>query len=201
MDHPRLLSEGGFTAAYLHSLPEDGLRRELIDGSVVVSPLATYSHNIIARWIANVLEEANPGTEFVVSTDQSTTVDENNEPRPDIVVGRAEFLEETPCPIGSLLLAGEVVSPGSVLRDTETKRAAYARAGVPSYWIVVPDRDAATIALAELVLDEQTRTYRYATHYTTGVFRTERPWPVKVDLPALAARMARYCRGDVGGAR
>jgi len=72
-------------------------------------------------------------------------------------------------------------------------------AGVPSYWIVVPDRDAATIALAELVLDEQTRTYRYATHYTTDVFRTERPWPVKVDLPALAARMARYRRGSVGG--
>ncbi|HET8659449.1 MAG TPA: Uma2 family endonuclease [Micromonosporaceae bacterium] len=117
------------------------------------------------------------------------------------MVGRAEFLEETPCPVGSLLLAGEVVSPGSVLRDTETKRALYARAGVPSYWVVVPDRDAATIALAELVLDGQTHTYRYATHYTTGVFRTELPWPVKVDLPALAARMARYRQGDVRGTR
>lgn len=200
-DRPRFLSAGGFTAAYLHSLPEDGLRRELIDGSVVVSPSATYSHNIIARWIANALEEANPGTEYVVSTDQSTAIDENSEPRPDIVVGRADFLEETPCPIASLLLAGEVVSPGSVLRDTETKRALYARAGVPSYWIVVPDRGAGTIALVELVLDEQTRTYRYATHYTTDVFRTDRPWPVKVDLPALAARMARYRRGSVAGER
>jgi Uma2 family endonuclease len=27
------------------------------------------------------------------------------------------------------------------LRDTETKRGLYARAGVPSYWIVVPDEE------------------------------------------------------------
>jgi Uma2 family endonuclease len=191
-EHSRYISEGGFTAAYLHSLPEDGLRRELIDGSVVVSPSATWSHNIIARWIANVLEEANPGTDYVVSIDQSATVDDNNEPRPDIVVGRPEDLDQTPVPIDTLLLAGEVVSPGSVLRDTETKRALYARAQVPAYWIVVPDRAAGTIALAELVLDGESQAYRYSTHYTTGVFRTERPWPVEVDLPALAARLARY---------
>lgn len=188
------ISEGGFTTAYLHSLPEDGLRRELIDGSVVVSPSATLSHNMIGMWIATILDGANPSSEHVVSVDQSTIVDDNNEPRPDIVVARSEFLEQTPFPIDALLLAGEVVSPGSVMRDTEIKRALYAKAGVPSYWIVVPDLEAGTIALAELVLDEGTDAYRYATHYTTELFRTERPWPVEIDLPALAERMARYRR-------
>jgi len=34
----------------------------------------------------------------------------------------------------------EIVSPGSRLNDTITKRAAYAEAGVPAYWIVDPRR-------------------------------------------------------------
>ena len=34
----------------------------------------------------------------------------------------------------------EIVSPGSRLNDTITKRAAYAEAGVPAYWIVDPAR-------------------------------------------------------------
>ncbi|NEE01555.1 Uma2 family endonuclease [Phytoactinopolyspora halotolerans] len=87
---------GGYTVADLHALPEDGPRYELIDGSIIVSPSATIDHNLIARWIANTLEESNPGGACVVGSDQSTTVDDHNEPR---------------------------------LRDTETKRALYARAG------------------------------------------------------------------------
>jgi Uma2 family endonuclease len=181
----------GFTLADLHGLPENGLRYELIDGSIVVSPSATVSHNTIARWIANLIEEANPYPDYLVSTDQSTTIDNHNEPRPDIVVVHARNLETTPFPASDMLLAVEVISPHSALRDTETKRALYARACVPSYWIVRPDVDKPTIALAELVLDEQSHEYRYATHYTTGVFRTECPWPMEIDLPALTARRAR----------
>jgi Uma2 family endonuclease len=194
VEQPAYIEDGGFTAAYLHSLPEDGLRRELIDGSVVVSPSATLSHNTIARWIVNALEDSCPHAGLIASADQSVTVDDHNEPRPDIVVARVDHLDETPFTVRGLLLAGEVVSPSSVLRDTEVKRTLYAKAGVPSYWIVVPDREAGTIALAELVLNEETGTYRYATHYTTDVFRTELPWPVEIDLPGLAARMARYRR-------
>lgn len=180
----------GYTVADLHALPEDGPRYELIDGSIIVSPSATGSHNMFARWIAQLLEDANPGTEHVVGTDQSVTIDEHNEPRPDIVVLPSAYLDDSPFPVGGVQLVVEVVSPTSALRDTEIKRVLYARAGVPYYWVVVPDSDADTIALAELVLAGDK--YRYATHYTTEVFRTSRPWPVEIDLPALAARMARY---------
>ena len=78
----------GFTVADLHALPDDGLRYELIDGSIIVSPSATIGHNTIARWIANILEDACPTPEWVVGADQSTTVDDRNEPRPDLVVAR-----------------------------------------------------------------------------------------------------------------
>lgn len=184
----------GYTTEDLHALPDDGRRYELIDGSIIVSPWATIDHNTIARWIANILEDSNPGDEFVVGTDQSTTIDDHNEPRPDVIVTRAEYLRETPFPIDGAKLVVEVVSPSSVLRDTETKRGLYAKAGVPAYWIVVPDEHKPKIALAELALDQSSRQYQFVTHYTTEVFRTDRPRPVEIDLPALTAKRARFMR-------
>jgi Uma2 family endonuclease len=136
----------------------------------------------------------NPGNDFVIGTDQSTTIDDHNEPRPDVIVAPAEHLQRTPFPIAGAQLVVEVVSPTSVLRDTEIKRALYAKAGVPSYWIVVPEQDEPTIALAELVLDQPGEVYRYATHYTTDAFDTDLPWPVRIDLPALTMRRAALMR-------
>jgi Uma2 family endonuclease len=189
----RLPDQFGYTVADLHALPEDGRRYELIDGSLIVSPSATIDHNLVARWIADVLDETKP-PEFVTGTDQSANVDDHNEPRPDVVVAHIRNLRTSPFPITDASLVVEVVSPSSVLRDTETKRALYARAGVPSYWIVVPEQDKPTIALAELALDPGQRQYRYATHYTTDMFRTDRPWPVEIDLPGLTARRAGLMR-------
>ena len=186
----------GYTTADLHALPDDGRRWELIDGSLIVSPSATIDHNTIALWIANILWDSNPSDEFVIGTDQSATIDDHNEPRPDVIVAPADYLQQSPFPIDGALLVVEVISPTSVLRDTETKRALYARAGVPAYWIVVPDADKPTISLAELVLDEPGGQYRFATHYTTEVFETQTPWPVRIDLPQLIAKRARMMRLD-----
>ena len=180
----------GYTTADLHALPDDGRRWELIDGSLIVSPSATIDHNAIVRWIAQILEDSAPEG-FVVGTDQSATIDDHNEPRPDVIVAPADYLQQSPFPIEGAQLVVEVISPTSVLRDTETKRALYARAGVPAYWIIVPEADKPTISLAELVLDGQARQYTFATHYTTDVFETRTPWPVRVDLPRLIAKRAR----------
>jgi Uma2 family endonuclease len=190
----RLPDANGYTTADLHALPDDGRRWELIDGSLIVSPSATFDHNIIARWIAQILEDACPDGDRIVGTDQSATIDDHNEPRPDVVVASSAFLQSSPFPVTGADLVVEVVSPTSVLRDTETKRALYARAGVPAYWIVVPDVHEPTIALAELLLDESEHRYRFVTHYTTDVFETKVPWPVRIDLPALSARRAQKMR-------
>jgi Uma2 family endonuclease len=186
----------GYTTADLHALPDDGRRWELIDGSLIVSPSATIDHNTIALWIANILWDSKLSDEFVIGTDQSATIDDHNEPRPDVIVAPADYLQQSPFPMEGAQLVVEVISPTSVLRDTETKRALYARAGVPAYWIVVPDADKPTISLAELVLDEPGGQYRFATHYTTEVFETATPWPIRVDLPQLIARRARMMRVD-----
>jgi Uma2 family endonuclease len=187
-------SADGYTTADLHALPDDGRRWELIDGSLILSPSATMNHNTIALWIANALWESNPSDEQVIGLDQSANIDRHNEPRPDAVVAPARFWEQSPFPMAEARLVVEIISPTSVLRDTETKRALYAQAGVPAYWIVVPDTDGPTISLAELRLEQARRQYRFATHYTTDVFETDMPWPVRIDLPALTAKRARIMR-------
>jgi len=173
------------------ALPDGGRRYELIDGSIIVAPSATIDHSTIARWIANALESSCLSGDFAIGTDQMATVDAHSEPRPDVIVTLAAHHRLTPFPIKGSQLVVEVVSPTSVLRDTETKRALYAKAGVPSYWIVVPAETEPTIKLAELRLDATAGEYRHAVHYTTEVFETDAPWPVRVDLPALTAKRAR----------
>ncbi|WP_203898298.1 Uma2 family endonuclease [Virgisporangium aliadipatigenens] len=184
--------ERGFTVADLHALPDDGLRYELIDGSLAVSPSATGGHNLITRWIANAVEQVNPTEEWYVTTDVSTAINDRNEPRPDLVVARYVHVNTTPFPIKDTLLVAEIVSPTSVLRDTEVKRKLYARAGVPAYWIVTTDEDSGEIALAELRL--KGKAYEYRTHYTTAVFATDHPWPLAIDLPGLSRRWAKTMR-------
>lgn len=184
----------GYTVADLHALPDNGPRYELIDGSIIVSPSATTGHNVIAHWLVNILESSNPDPHYLASADHSVTVDDHNEPRPDIVVAHVSVLNVTPFPVEKLKLAVEVVLPTSVLRDTATKRALYARAGVPAYWIVVPERDPAGIRVAELRLDEAAGEYTYRTPYTSEAFSTDHPWPVTVDVPALVDRWAALVR-------
>ena len=186
---PPPFDANGFTVAELHALPADGPRYELIDGSLIVSPAATFGHNIIARWIAEELEDSRPTEEWIIGTDQSASIDDNNEPRPDIVVAHVRNVDQTPFPISDSPLVCEVVSPHSGVRDTLIKRHLYAEAGVPAYWIIMPDEEKGTISLAELRLDGSA--YRDETLYTTDVFETSHPWPLRIDLPEISRRWTR----------
>ncbi len=49
---------GPWTLADLATLPDDGQRYEIIDGSLLVSPLATVSHQAIAGRLQRVLRAA-----------------------------------------------------------------------------------------------------------------------------------------------
>jgi Uma2 family endonuclease len=181
----RLPDADGYTVDDLHAIPDDGRRYELIDGSIIVSPSATLSHNRIARWLANELERSAPDG-FVVGTDQSTTIDDFNEPRPDVIVTREEHLDRSPFPIHGSLLVVEVVSPTSGLTDREAKRVLYAKAGVPSYWLLDVDRSESKIFLSELTLAAGSGgEYGYVVRRASGLFRTGAPWALEIDLGRL----------------
>jgi Uma2 family endonuclease len=56
-------------------------------------------------------------------------------------------------------LIAEVLSPGNAEQDTKTKRAAYAQAGVPEYWIVRPDtREVLRCSQPDAVLGDYAQT-------------------------------------------
>ncbi|PZF85946.1 Uma2 family endonuclease [Jiangella anatolica] len=178
----------GFRSTDLRLLPADGPRFELIEGCFVVSPPPTAAEAEIWRWLANTLEVSNRGSPVVVDRGQPVRIGDHDEVRPDVVVADVAMAETTPIPVGALALVVEVVSPSSVLRDTVTKRALYARAGVPAYWIVVVRGSPPWIEIAELRLDPATGAYAERTPPTSAPFSTDHPWPLAIDVPALAAR-------------
>ncbi|WP_162605566.1 Uma2 family endonuclease [Jiangella ureilytica] len=176
----------GYRTSDLHALPVDGPRYELIEGSLVVSPPPTGAETALSQCLANTLEVANRGSPLVVDRGQPVRIGEHDEVRPDIVVAHVSMAETTPIPADALMLVVEVVSQSSVLRDTATKRALYGVAGVPAYWIVLPQRSPVGVAVTELRLNEATGQYIVRTPPTSARFGTDHPWPVTVDVPALA---------------
>jgi Uma2 family endonuclease len=66
-------------------------------------------------------------------------VSHDTEFSPDIVVVGRDQLSGTKI-TRPPILAVEVRSPSTALIDLNLKKAAYERFGVPSYWVVIPDR-------------------------------------------------------------
>lgn len=125
-------------------LPDDGNRYEVIDGVLYMSTASSNQHHFISfnltRLVAIPLYDAGvaiPGyaTVGVIMTGADPV-------QPDFLLVRSERASIMPARgriQGVPDLIAEILSPGNPEHDTVTKRAAYARAGVPEYWILRPD--------------------------------------------------------------
>jgi Uma2 family endonuclease len=123
----------------LQQLP-DGLRYELVDGVLLVSPAPIFVHQRVVQNVAYLLHRAGPAGFEVLPAPVDWYVSEYTVFEPDLLVARiddplARRLETTP------LLAVEVLSPSTRLRDLGLKRRAYEDAGLPWYWVIDPDLD------------------------------------------------------------
>lgn len=117
------------------ALPEDGLRYELIDGEILVSPSPTGPHQRVVRNLTLLLTPGLPPGYEVLTAPFDWYVDPFTVFVPDLLVLRhedadARRLERPP------LLAVEVLSPSTRRRDLGLKRRAYEAAGLPLYWVV-----------------------------------------------------------------
>jgi Uma2 family endonuclease len=177
-----LVDKQDWTVDDLASLPKD-LRYELIDGRLIL-PSPTGIHQDICYEVIAALKVNCPRTLRPYS-DLSLRVDRRNEPRPDVVVIERKYGNVSPAPIGSALLGVEVISPDSNIRDLHTKPKVYAKAGLPSYWVIDPFHEDGVV-LAEFRLDADGQ-YQLLTE-TAKIFSTDLPWPVTIDLPALTAQ-------------
>jgi Uma2 family endonuclease len=163
---------------------------ELVEGRLLVSPSLMADHAHASLGFALQIGRHLPA-EFEVLPDLD--VDLQLTPaaapgtvrRPDLIVVRREARlrvrrEGGVIRASEVVVAVEIVSPGSRRMDHMMKRAEYAEAGIPHYWIV--DLDDPVSLLACHLAGEFGFVDGGA---VTGVFRTTEPFPVEIDLDAL----------------
>ncbi|HZM79390.1 MAG TPA: Uma2 family endonuclease [Candidatus Limnocylindrales bacterium] len=170
-----------WTVDDLAGLPPD-LNYELINGRLIL-PSLTLFHQDICRLVANALD-ANCPPDYAVSFDLSIAIDRRNEARPDVAVVPVRYAGVSPVPFDGAQLVVEVIPQSQRFRDMVDKERAYAKARIPTYWIIEPT--SGQINLIEHLLGPD-GDYHYG-EATSDVYTTDRPWKVTLDLPALSAR-------------
>jgi Uma2 family endonuclease len=121
------------------ALPENP-RRELVDGVISMMATPTPEHQNISRRMANTLEGLTPPG-ILVTTEVEIRLSDKLRRNPDVLVLRADGLKlRVPRVLPEqVVLAVEVVSPGSETRDRVAKPMEYAEAGIEHYWRVETD--------------------------------------------------------------
>jgi Uma2 family endonuclease len=173
-----------FTIEDLDKMPDDGHRYELLDGTLIVSPAPGLPHQRVVAVLIHVLELACP-EELVVFPNVNVRLALASALEPDVVVASPPDISGTRL-LRVPLLAIEILSPDSALRDLSLKKAAYERFGVPSYWVVDPDLDRPTLRAFELTRG----TYTEVAHVAGDqVFHAQRPFEVQVVPSRLVAKL------------
>ncbi len=120
-----------------------GIRFELVDGEIEMSPSPTTAHAFAITELCFYLRaEAAVRYPGKVLMDLDTPIDDATVRRPDLLY----FSEARQHLIGPERLRGvpdlaiEVVSPASVELDHRIKREEYAAAGIRFYWVIDPVR-------------------------------------------------------------
>jgi Uma2 family endonuclease len=127
----------GWTTDDLDELPEDGIRRELIDGVLHVSPSPTHFHQSIAGRLMVALGRRCP-PEYEVAQGVEVRINRRRSLIPDVLAVAAEAAARNPAKFAphEVALALEIVSPTSETTDRFTKPALYASAEIPFYWVI-----------------------------------------------------------------
>ena len=137
------VESGPFTIDDLDNTPDDGRCRELIDGSVTVSPAPSGRHQLVLIELAVRLRSALPQGLVAIVAPYDWVVSPTTVLQPDLVVVRREALLQRLVEVP--LLVAEVRSPSTYRMDATLKRRIYAETGVPSYWLVDPDEPAVEV--------------------------------------------------------
>ena len=165
-----------FTIDDLQRAPEDGMRYEVVNGCLFVTPPAAYPHNRLAQHVGLALLAAVPsGLDVLMTGSRAVELDGGDGPCPDVLVFTPGAYDVA-VPSAAVHLVVEVTSPGNRSNDTVTKFERYARAGIAHYWIVDPDR------ITVHRLDAAERVYREVT--SGACVQVIHPFPVQVTLPS-----------------
>lgn len=118
-----------------------GVRLELVDGEVAVSPSPIPDHSFVVMKLAKILGNHVDDNDLgELYQDVDTLLDDYNVRRPDVLFfskGRLHLIGKKAME-GPPDLAVEVISPSSIEVDREDKFEQYRKAGVMHYWIIDP---------------------------------------------------------------
>jgi len=123
-------------------LPDDGNKYECVDGVLLVTPGPAYDHVYTVEAFFRALDAfaitLRPDARLYQSS-ADVELDSRSMVQPDLFVARPKSgldrIRRTE-DVRDLLLAIEVLSPGTARVDRGPKRELYQRAGVHEYWIV-----------------------------------------------------------------
>ena len=137
--------------AYLWLTDHSRRRIEFTDGRIEELPLPTFTHQAVLSFLHSLFRSwLLPRGGVVVFSGLRMRIREGKFREPDLLLlrDRSDPRCENRYWLGADLVA-EVVSPDDPDRDLVEKRADYAEAGIPEYWIVDPRDETITV----LVLD------------------------------------------------
>jgi Uma2 family endonuclease len=176
-----------YTVEELYTLPEDGMRHELLDGSLHVSPPPGPRHGLVAARLRDLLATGLPPGAVAVwdvglrcGPARLLIPDLLVVPAAGVLTGAAAAWVEA----RDALLVVEVESPSSLAMDRITKPGVYAECGIPAFLRVVPaGPDGAEVHAHTL---SATGTYTLAGSATAGQTITlPAPFNVAFDPAAL----------------
>ena len=179
------MPRGLLTLADWEALPEDNSAHyELQEGVLVASPRPAEPHQRALFLLAMQIHQQLPPQwthledfEVVVRAADPAIIR-----APDLVIvprggGRARVAA------AEVLLAVEIISPGSRNVDTHLKSVEYAEAGIPHYWLV--DLDPPTPTVTVFGLGAPGDGYVESQHVSGGLVVAE-PFELRIDVAALA---------------
>jgi Uma2 family endonuclease len=163
-------------------------RYELIAGELLVTPAPRGAHQrAVAAFfmaLAPYVEREHVGEAVLSPADLELEPENITQPDVFVVPATTDSLWREWTDVKTLLLAVEVLSPGTAPDDRSTKRSLYQRVGVPEYWIV--DLDARLVERWRPG-DDRPEIVRHELAWKPQGARA----PFTLDLPGLFARVLR----------
>lgn len=131
-----------FTYEDLEGMPADGYRREIIGGTLIVTPAPFGRHQLAVGNLTVALSAGKTPDTLVLPAPYDWRLPSGDSVEPDVmVIAQADFDPDGPLPATAIpQLVVEVLSPSNANQDLLMKRALYESLAVPAYWIVDPGR-------------------------------------------------------------
>ena len=177
-------AQGQWTYADYAALPEDGKHYEIIEGVLYMSPSPNIGHQSasirFAYYLFAQIEQAGLGRVFTAPCD--IELGPGNVVQPDllVVLKANEAKIEVGKVVGAPDLVIEIASPATAGYDRRQKQDAYAKAGVPEYWIADP----ASQTIEILVLEQEA-------YQSKGVFEGQALLQPQI-IPELPVKVAQF---------